>query len=148
MLSTIIPFLVIIITFLVFVPISNRNAKPNNSAFSQQYIEKNSSSIHISTSHIENVDEIMCISAVSHYGTGLLTAIITFFVELLGIENTMLNDKIIKAEEKATYKLKQKAHSLCATGIMNFRVEISGLTVYVYGTAYRSQIDDIDEYDE
>lgn len=105
-------------------------------------------SIYISTSHFENVDEIKNISAVSHYGTGLLTAIITFFVELLGIENTLLNDKIIKAQEKATYKLKHEALSLQATGIMNFHVQISGLTVYVYGTAYRSQIDDVDEYDE
>ena len=100
--------------------------------------------MHISTSHVENVKEIESISAVSNFGIGLFTAIITGFTQLLGIENPFYADKIKKAEREATYLLERKAQKLTADGIMNFHIQVDGLTVFVYGTAYR-KIDDNDD---
>ncbi len=92
--------------------------------------------MNITTSQLENVKELKTITAVSTFGTGFLTSFVSYFIELFGIENNMLAEKIVKAKESAIQKLVLKANSIKADGIMNLRFEFSKMTVMAYGTAY------------
>ena len=93
----------------------------------------------ITVSKLENVEELKTITAISTFGTGLLTAVVTYFVELLGIENVRMADKNERAKKSAIDRLIAKASNYVdADGIMNLRLELSGKTVLAYGTVYKS----------
>ncbi len=94
--------------------------------------------MNITKSQLENVKEVGTISAVSTFGTGLLTAIVTYFIELFGIENNMFVKKIEKAKDSAINKLIVQANALGEVdGIMGLEYQLSGKTVLVYGIAYK-----------
>ena len=94
--------------------------------------------MNITKSQLENVKEVGTISAVSTFGTGLLTAIVTYFIELFGIENNMFVKKIEKAKDSATNKLIVQANALGEVdGIMGLEYQLSGKTVLAYGIAYK-----------
>ncbi len=101
--------------------------------------------MNITASQLENVKEVGTITAVSTFGTGLLTAIVTYFIELFGIENNMLVKKIEKAEDSAIDKLIVLANALGEVdGIMNLRFQLSGKTVLVSGTVYQEYTSNVD----
>lgn len=93
--------------------------------------------MNITKTKLDNVTEIKTVEATSHYGTGLLTAIVTSFIELFGCYNEMYVNKIEKAKEDAKQRLINKAKELNADGIMDYSIELSGKTVIVYGTAFK-----------
>ena len=112
--------------------------------------------MNITTSQLENVIEVETITAVSTFGTGFLTAVVTYFIELFGIENNMLIKKIEKARNSAMHKLMEQAKAISSVdGIMNLNYQLSGKTVLVSGTAYKfsdsfktdttSSLDDVPE---
>ncbi len=94
--------------------------------------------IHLTTITLENVEEMGLITEWSVYGYGLLTMIVSYFCNLFGIENYMLEHKIEKAKKAAVQRLAQRAKNIDADGVMNIRYEISNqTTLLVYGTAYK-----------
>lgn len=104
--------------------------------------------MNITTSQLENVKELKSITAISSYGTGLLTSFISFFIEIFGIENKMLAKKVVKAKDGAIQSLIKQAESTKnGEGIMNLRFELSNLTVFAYGTVYSSNICETSEFD-
>ena len=99
--------------------------------------------MEITVSKLEDVKELKTVSAASVYGTGFLTTIVSWFIELFGTENKMLIDKIEKAKESAMLSLVAKAKTTRGVdGIMNLRFQISGKTVFAYGTVFRFCKDD------
>ena len=91
----------------------------------------------ITENNIDKVEEIKVITSVSCYGIGLLTMIWTAICNLIGIENTLLENKINMAKNRAINELIDKAKELDAKGIMKLRIEINNLNVLVYGIAYK-----------
>lgn len=95
--------------------------------------------MEITISKLENVKELKQISAVSVFGTGFLTAIVSSFIELFGIENKMLIKKIEKARESAMQSLISQAKAIpYAEGIMNLTFQMSGKSVLAYGTVFQN----------
>lgn len=93
----------------------------------------------ITVSKLENVKEIKTVSASSFYGIGLLTGIVTYFIEIFGIENKMLVKKIEKAKESALQVVIDQAKAIPgATGIMNLSFQMSGRAVLAYGTVFQA----------
>ena len=81
--------------------------------------------------------ELRTISAASYNGIGFFTAILISFVEFFGCGFDMYAEKILRAENNALRALISSAKSLNADGIMNYRVQVTNRTVFVYGTAYK-----------
>ena len=103
--------------------------------------------MNITKSQLENVKEVGTISAVSTFGTGLLTAIVTYFIELFGIENNMFVKKIEKAKDSAINKLIVQANALGEVdGIMGLEYQLSGKTVLAYGIAYKEYASSVNGY--
>ena len=94
--------------------------------------------MNITSSQLTNVTEIANVSAAATNGIGLLTAIVSSVISVLGINDTWHKYKVEKAYTQAVNSVTERAIKLGADGIMNFRVEMNGLTVLVYGTAYAS----------
>ena len=92
----------------------------------------------ITSSTIKNVEELKLLSATSTMGIGFLTAIVLSFCHLFGVECDLYNRKIEKAKAYAANKIFNKANEIHADGIMNVRFQVSGLTVFVYGVAYKN----------
>lgn len=92
--------------------------------------------MNVTVSKIENVTEMQTLSAVSSFGTGFLTALVSGFIELFGVENHMLARKMEKAKDSATAQLVLQAQQIKADGIMNLNYQFSGMSVLAYGTAY------------
>lgn len=94
--------------------------------------------MNITASQLSGVTELKMISATSTYGIGFLTSIGKFFCDLLGIECEMYNNKVEMAKSAAAERLMDKALYNSADGIMNVNFQVTGLTVMVYGTAYKN----------
>lgn len=98
--------------------------------------------MEITISKLENVKEIKTISAISVFGIGFLTLIISCFVELFGIENKRLVEKIEKAKERTIQSLILQAEATPnADGIMNLSFQMSGKSVLAYGTVFQNYKD-------
>lgn len=93
----------------------------------------------ITVSQLENKTEIKTLTATVSFGMGLITAIVYSFCMLFGLECAMLSHKIDKAKNAASQLILDKAKSIGADGVMNVRFVISGLTVLMYGTAYKNK---------
>ena len=92
----------------------------------------------ITVSKRDNVTELGTVSAISTFGTGFLTSFVSYFIELVGIENTMLANKMEKAKERALQSLIWQANAIPgANGIMNLSFQLSGKAVLAYGTVFR-----------
>ena len=87
---------------------------------------------------LPNVTPIELVTAKASYGIGLLTYIISSFCALFGVSNSMFTEKMEKAEALAMEKLAAKAKILGASGVMDVRCQIDGLSFLVSGTAYIS----------
>ncbi len=92
----------------------------------------------LTTTTLSNVEEIKLLSATSTFGIGFLTSIVWSFCHLFGMECNMFNEKIEKAKNAAANKLIEKAEQVEADGIMGLRFQITGLTVFIYGVAYKN----------
>lgn len=99
--------------------------------------------MELSYTSIPDVTPIKMISATSTYGIGLLTSIAMFFCNIFGLECTAYNNKIGKAKISATDELINKAKYAKADGIMQIQYQVSGLTVFMYGIAYKNNTDNI-----
>lgn len=99
----------------------------------------------LTTSTLDNVSEIELITATSTYGIGFITGIVFSFCHLLGWECKRFNRKVESAKESAKAKLIAEAEKLAADGVMNVRFQLSGLSVFVYGTAFKLGSPDIDK---
>lgn len=98
--------------------------------------------MEITVSQLDNVTELGTVSAVSNFGIGFLTHLVTEILELVGVENDMLMKKIGKAKDKAiSYLLWYASATPGAEGIMNLRLQLSGKSVLAYGTVYRRNRD-------
>ena len=86
---------------------------------------------------VENVTSIKMLTSHATYGIGLFTAIATSFEMLFGAKCNMFDDKIEKAKNEAAKELIKKAEKAGATGIMDVRIQIFGLTVFMTGIAYK-----------
>ena len=127
--------------FIIFALVTTIQPSSNNGTTQINNIE-------LTCSHLDYVEEISTVSSTSTYGTGLLTAIVTSFIEILGIENDLYSNKVKRAENKALLYIMRKAQKCGATGIMNYHVQVSGKTVYMYGTAYKLPNDHENEESE
>ena len=93
----------------------------------------------ITVSKLDNVTELRTVSAISTFGTGFLTSFVSTFIELFGIENTMLANKMEKAKYRAIQSLIDQARATPeASGIMNLSFQLSGKAVLAYGTVYHA----------
>ena len=93
----------------------------------------------LSFDHIDNVEHIKMLSSSSTYGVGLLTYIVYGFCNIFGVECEMYDKKIEKAKSSAVLKLISKASAIGATGIMDVKFQIHGITVFMYGIAYKGE---------
>ncbi|MBR6514213.1 MAG: heavy metal-binding domain-containing protein [Clostridia bacterium] len=94
--------------------------------------------MNLTSSHLDNVEELKLVTATSTYGLGLLTHIVYGFCNIFGLECNMYKEKIEKAQESATEQLIQRATYLSRPdGIMNISYQVSGMTVFVSGVAYK-----------
>ena len=59
------------------------------------------------------------------------------FCEIFGIPHGLYSKKMEKAQENAMAGLEKQAASLGADGVMDVRCEIHGLSILVYGTAFK-----------
>lgn len=100
--------------------------------------ESDAKAITITCSQLNNVNEIGTVSAVSYNGIGIITSIVLYFVEFFGCGSDMYANKILRAERSARRKLISRAKVLKADGIMNYKVQVTNRTVFVYGTAYKN----------
>lgn len=91
----------------------------------------------LTSSHLEGVEEIKLLTATSTQGLGLLTLIVLTFCHLFGTECYMYNKKVETTKNATATKLINKAHQVDATGIMDIRFQITGLTVFMSGIAYK-----------
>lgn len=94
--------------------------------------------MNITSSQLDNVSELKTLTATATCGIGLLTAIVLSFCMLFGLQCSWFSKKVEKSKSVATQLLIEKAGQLSADGLMNIRFELSGLTVFVYGTAYKA----------
>ena len=90
------------------------------------------------TSHLSNAVAICGVSGSSSYGIGILTAIGNWFCNFFGAES-YTHIKVGKAADLATKRMMNIAAQKSADGIMDIRYEVSGTTVFVYGTAFTIQ---------
>ena len=86
-----------------------------------------------------DVTPVMMVSATATYGVGLLTYIVLGFCNLFGIECVLYNRKVEAANRSATQYLIQKAEQGGADGIMGIQYQLHGLTVLMYGVAYKGK---------
>ena len=93
--------------------------------------------MNLSFAHIENVEHLKMLSASSTYGVGFFTAIAVWFCNIFGLECKMYGKKIEKAKSSAALKLIEKATEAGAAGIMDVNFQITGITVFMYGIAYK-----------
>ena len=91
----------------------------------------------IITGSMPNAIPLQYVSERSTYGTGCLTLFISGFCEFLGIPNGLYSKKMQKAENRALAGLAVSAASMGADGVMDVHCEIHGLSILVYGTAYK-----------
>ena len=91
----------------------------------------------LSYTTIPCVTPVKMVSATSSYGIGLWTYIVTSFCHLFGVECSLYNKKVEKAKLAATNVLIQKATAAEADGIMQIQYQLSGLTILMYGIAYK-----------
>lgn len=89
----------------------------------------------LTTLTINDSKETKILTASATYGVGFLTYIHLAFCCLLGLECTMYDEKIERAKTLAFSKLVEKAENMNAVEVMNIRVQISLMTVFVYGEA-------------
>ena len=93
--------------------------------------------MRITSSYLSSVNEIKLLTSTTTQGIGLLTFIVLGFCNLFGVECNMYNNKIEAAKNASATKIIEKAKQLDATGIMNIRFQITGLTVFMSGIAYK-----------
>jgi uncharacterized protein YbjQ (UPF0145 family) len=86
---------------------------------------------------LSNVIPLKLVTARATYGIGFLTSIVSGICAIFGIRNSLLDKKLEKAEAQAMSELTSDAQKAGAIGIMDFRCQISGLSVVVSGTAYQ-----------
>lgn len=98
--------------------------------------------MNVFTSSIPNAVPVKMVSERSTYGTGFLTLFVSGFCEFFGIPNGLYSKKMMKAEERAVRSLTNQATMLGADGVMDVRYEIHGLSILVYGTAYKLSVQD------
>ena len=89
-----------------------------------------------------NAIPLRFVSERSTYGTGFLTLWISVFCEFLGIPNGLYSRKMQKAEKNAMEGLAKIANSIGADGVMDVHCEIHGLSILVYGTAYKMPVNE------
>ena len=89
------------------------------------------------TSSIPNAIPMQIVTERSTYGTGFGTLFVSGFCEFFGIPNGLYSKKMAKAEARAMKSLGQKAANMGADGVMDVRCEIHGLSILVYGTAFK-----------
>ena len=92
------------------------------------------------TSSIPNAIPMQIVTERSTYGTGFLTLFLSGFCEFFGIPNGLYSRKMEKAESRAMKSLNDKATRIGADGVMDVRCEIHGLSILVYGTAFKFHV--------
>ena len=85
---------------------------------------------------LDNVKHIKMLTANATYGIGLLTAIVSGFCQLFGIQCKMYDKKIEKAKNAAVNQLLEKATAAGASGVMGITFQVYGTTVFMCGIAY------------
>lgn len=83
-----------------------------------------------------NIRETKILTASVTYGIGLLSYLQLMCCHIFGLACTMYDDKIEKAKKEAFNKLIEKSKEISAKGIKNIRIQVTGITVFVYGEAF------------
>lgn len=94
--------------------------------------------MNLSITKIENAQELKVVTANATYGVGLITAIAKSLCDVFGLECKMYDKKIEKAKASAAKKMIMKAAEAGADGVMNINFQMYATTIFVSGTAYKS----------
>ena len=86
---------------------------------------------------IPNATPIRIVTGRASYGIGFFTIVVGLFCNLFGIQHSWFSKKLLKAEWCAMRALECEAEKIGADGVMDIHCEISGLSILVYGTAYK-----------
>ncbi len=87
---------------------------------------------------VPNAAAMKMLTASATFGTGFGTSFLMAFCNLFGTECRRYGMKLDKAKNSAVTKLIEKATAAGADGVMNIQYQIHGLTVFVYGVAYKN----------
>ena len=91
------------------------------------------------TKTVDNVINLGIVEGDSCYGIGFITAICYSFCMLLGWPSESMRKKLELSKAKALNDMFARAREKGAIGIMEVSYQVTGLNVFVYGTAYKSR---------